>query len=141
MKKILAGGAILIAITLLITGAYLRFSSLESKSTSKTQKSAPDSAPVSISASGIFIIPPGGKEISRDTAGHRFFPSNVGEIVEIYTINPKNPAHLFFLNKSGSKIEIDPGLTQIRIIDLGQKPYIRFANYGREPATIRVSRH
>ncbi len=116
---------------------------VKSKSVAEIQKSAsvsaPVSAPVSISASGIFIIPPGGVEFSRDTAGQRFFPKNVGEIVSINTMSPIN--RLFFLNESGSKIEIDPGQTQIGIIDLGKRPYISFANYGDETATIKVSRH
>ncbi|MEA2113203.1 MAG: hypothetical protein U9P63_00915 [Patescibacteria group bacterium] len=110
--------------------------------TAETQKFASVSGSVSVSssASGIFIVPPGGKEVSRDTTGHKFFPDSVGEIVIIQTIEPKNPKGLFFLNESGSRIRIKPGLTRIRIISIGKKPYVSFANYSNANAKIKICR-
>lgn len=121
------------AILIFSLGLVLFLWESDDTKTANARKSA-----IASSASGIFIIPAGGEEISRDTAGQRFFPNNVGEIVAIHTISPKNPSRLFFLNESGTRIKIDPGLTRIEITDIGKKPYIRFANYSDRTAKIKV---
>ncbi|MBU1289685.1 hypothetical protein KKG85_00315 [Patescibacteria group bacterium] len=105
---------------------------VKSKSVAEIQKSALVSAPVS--ASGIFIVPPGGKEVNRDTAGQRVACRNVGDHI---IIESNRPEALFILMDT-TRIRIDPVRTVIRIDSLGGKDYLRFQNFGTKTERIKA---
>jgi len=86
------------------------------------------------SASGIFIIPPDGKEVDRDTAGQRVACRNVGDHI---IIESNRPEALFILMDT-TRIRIDPVRTVIRIDSLGGKDYLRFQNFGTKTERIKA---
>lgn len=86
------------------------------------------------SASGIFIIPPDGKEVNRDTAGQRVACRNVGDYI---VIEAGQPEALFILMDT-TRIRIDPVRTVIRIDSLGGKDYLRFQNFGTKTERIKA---
>ena len=141
MKRILAGSAIFITIILLITGAYLRFSALVIKPTAaqnngaaEIQKSVSTSASV-VPAPGIFIIPPGGKEVDRDTTGKRAEYYNIGDGITILSDNPKA---LFLVNETISPIKTKKRGFSGKVSKLGEKNYLRFVNNGDKEERIEA---
>lgn len=135
MKQFWTGIPVFVTIVLLLTGAYLRFSGLERKTTSRTQESASVSSSTLVSASGIFIIPPGGKEVNRDMRGQRVAYYNVGDGI---TISASNPKKLFLINETTSPARIrGRGLSGI-VSELGKRNYLRFINNGDKKEKIKT---
>ena len=69
MKRILTGSIIVIAIILLITGAYVRFSFISSDKTSNKTSTTQPQPRASRTVSAIFKLPASGIIVSRDTKG------------------------------------------------------------------------
>ena len=86
-------------------------------------------------APGIFIIPPGGKEVDRDTTGKRAEYYNIGDGITILSDNPKA---LFLVNETISPIKTKKRGFSGKVSKLGEKNYLRFVNNGDKEERIEA---
>jgi len=101
----------------------------------KSETNTVDIIKKSSSTSGIFIIPPGEKEVNRDTTGRRVTYCNIGDKVAIWANYPKE---LFLIPETTPPIRIRGRGLSGRVSKLGEKNYLRFVNNGDEEVKIKA---
>lgn len=88
--------------------------------------------------SGIFIIPPDGVLVDRDTTGERVVYHNIGDKIVIDVVGSIIPEATYFVNAGKTpSVKITKRRTILTVIGL-LKNYVRFKNFGTETARVRV---
>ena len=89
-------------------------------------------------APGIFIIPPGGKEVSRDTTGKRIAYRNVGDKILIKVLDNAIPEALYFQNIKEKSARIRKRRTVLVVVNL-LGGHVRFKNFGVKTVKAKVT--
>lgn len=107
----------------------------------KNQKdiAASTSVPSPVPSSGIFIIPPGGKEVNRDTTGKRVAYYNVGDKIIVNVTSYPFPEALYYVDAKTDPIRIRIRGVALKAIGSNKAGiHIGFKNFGTKNVELKA---